>query len=304
MLVVAKKSEEKLLEEMRQNWRHDPAQRCLQLRFSQVENDVEEWFAILLSLLPDYLDDRASKVFLCEDKDVFVLTRSLTNKRVQDLLTHLAPKLSPAPECSLPGLVTLFEIGVSWPQLRGICEKKIEDVAFRAAMQKRKSRQVLNKVSCTKALETIDESLVGSLSERRRRRLEPQIMVVEDDPFSQRLVMNALKSKYEISITKDGAGALMNYVHSAPDILFLDIGLPDIDGHEVLRRLFEFDPDAYVVMFSGNGDRENVMKAVELGAKGFVGKPFTQERLLKYISQSPFIQEKTKRESADEATRP
>ena len=88
----------------------------------------------------------------------------------------------------------------------------------------------------------------------------------------------------------------MNYVNKAPDVLFLDIGLPDINGHDVLERLFKLDPQAYVVMFSGNGDRENVLKAVELGAKGFVGKPFTQEKLIQYIEKSPFIQEKLNRE--------
>ena len=88
----------------------------------------------------------------------------------------------------------------------------------------------------------------------------------------------------------------MSYVNKAPDVLFLDIGLPDINGHEVLEKLFKLDPDAYVVMFSGNGDKENIMKAVELGAKGFVGKPFSQEKLLQYIQKSPFIQEKQKRE--------
>ena len=97
-------------------------------------------------------------------------------------------------------------------------------------------------------------------------------------------------------MTGDGQGALMGYVNKAPDVLFLDIGLPDIDGHAVLEKIFKLDPDAYVVMFSGNKDRDNVMKAVELGAKGFVGKPFTSEKLLQYIQKSPFIQAKQKKE--------
>ena len=47
-------------------------------------------------------------------------------------------------------------------------------------------------------------------------------------------------------------------------------------------------------MFSGNGDRDNVLKAIELGAKGFVGKPFTKDKLFQYIEKSPFIQEKSR----------
>jgi len=47
-------------------------------------------------------------------------------------------------------------------------------------------------------------------------------------------------------------------------------------------------------MFSGKGDRDNIMKAVEMGAKGFVGKPFTREKLFQYIEKSPFVIEKMK----------
>ena len=86
----------------------------------------------------------------------------------------------------------------------------------------------------------------------------------------------------------------MIYVNKAPAVRFLDIGLPDIDGHTVLKKVFEIDPDAYVVMFSGNGDKENVMKAVKTGAKGFVGKPFTKDKLYQYIDKSPFVQTKQK----------
>jgi two-component system chemotaxis response regulator CheY len=73
-------------------------------------------------------------------------------------------------------------------------------------------------------------------------------------------------------------------------VLFLDIGLPDIDGLKVLERIFKLDPQAYVVMFSGNGSKEHIMRAVELGARGFVGKPFTKEKLFQYIEKSPFVQ--------------
>jgi len=120
---------------------------------------------------------------------------------------------------------------------------------------------------------------------------------VEDDLFSQRLVANVLQSKFELTMAEDGQGAIMGYVKHAPDVLFLDIGLPDIDGHAVLEKLFQIDPQAYVVMFSGNGDKENVMKAITLGAKGFVGKPFSEDKLLQYIHKSPFIQARQPKES-------
>ncbi len=129
---------------------------------------------------------------------------------------------------------------------------------------------------------------------RREARKTSAIMVVEDDAFTQKLIQNTIKDTHKLSIAGDGQGAIMTYVNKAPDVLFLDIGLPDIDGLKVLEKIFKIDPHAYVVMFSGNGDKKNILKAIELGAKGFIGKPFTKDKIFQYINKSPHIQRKSK----------
>lgn len=298
-MIIDKNAENTLLQELKTCWENFPSYRCLHLKFSQLEEDAEEWFDPFLWALEVFLDDKSAQLYVCHDKDVFVLTRYMTRKRVDDFLARLPPQLEPALHAFMkPGLATLFEIGVDWPKLRVLCEKKIENVKLQQNQKLAVKKEELPKVSHEAALNTLNRDLVSSLAMRREQRSAPEIMVVEDDPFSQKLVGNALKNKYRLSMTEDGQGAIMSYVNKAPDVLFLDIGLPDINGHEVLEKLFKLDPDAYVVMFSGNGDRENIMKAVELGAKGFVGKPFTQEKLLQYIEKSPFVQEKQNREKA------
>ncbi len=304
MKVIKEKTEERLLQTLRNFWEEFPTHRCLHLKLSQIqdpsgnvvpENTVKEWLDVIFITFSEVVDDKSSKLYVCHDRDVFILTRTLTHKRVEELLAHLSPKLTPA--LSSPGLATLFEIGVDWPKLRTLCEKKIETLEILNSQRQIEWKEKTSKISREEMLKTLDKDLISSLAMRREQRETPEIMIVEDDLFSQKLIGNALKSKYKLSMSSDGAGALMSYVNKAPDVLFLDIGLPDMNGHEVLERIFKLDPDAYVVMFSGNGDKENVMKAVDLGAKGFVGKPFTQERLLQYIEKSPFIQEKQKKES-------
>ncbi len=291
MLVIAKDAEEKLLQELKKLWEGDLTYRCLQLKFSQFEQDKEEWFSDLIESLKEHLEEDFSQLYLCHDNDIFVVTRTLTHARLKKFLTHLSPSLAPAP---VKGLAALFEIGVDWPKLRTLCTKKIENIKFLKDQKSPKKKKEVSSITRDEAIKTLDRDLISSLAMRREQRVKPEIMIVEDDPFSQKLISNALKNKYSISMTGDGQGALMNYVSKAPDVLFLDIGLPDIDGHEVLEKLFKFDPDAYVIMFSGNGDKENIMRAVELGAKGFVGKPFTKEKLFQYIEKSPFIQAKQK----------
>ena len=86
-------------------------------------------------------------------------------------------------------------------------------------------------------------------------------------------------------------GELRALMRSAScDVLVLDINLPDIEGFDVLAKLRQIDPEGYIVMLSGNGDRENVIRAIEQGAKGFVGKPFSPKKLTDYIFKSPWVQ--------------
>lgn len=299
MIVIAKDTEKQLLQELKHCWENFPTYRCLHLKFSQMEYEQEAWFDDFVTILRGYFEDKTARVYRCHDRDVFVLTRYMTRKRVDDFLSYLSPQLEPALQAIIkPGLASLFEIGVDWPRLRILCERKIENIRLEQKQKKIKEQETFSKLSHEEVLRTINDDLISSLAKRREQRDTPEIMIVEDDPFSQKLVGSALKGQYTLSMTDNGQSALMIYVNKAPDVLFLDIGLPDIDGHEVLEKLFKMDPNAYVVMFSGNGDRENVMKAVDLGAKGFVGKPFTQEKLLQYIQKSPFIQEKQNREKS------
>ena len=298
MLVVKQDAEKKALETLKKQWEKFPTYRCLQLKLSKLETDKNEWLSLVTHMLNSFIDDQSAQAYVCQDGDIFILTRYMTTKRLDSFLTHLSPVLAPISDTQIDQrLASLFEIGVDWPTLRNICEKKIENNAIESQKKNRKEKkQAVEQVSREDALKTLNRDLISSLAMRREMRERPEIMVVEDDPMSQRLVSNTLRDSYSLSMTDDGQGAIMGYVHKAPDVLFLDIGLPDIDGHQVLEKLFELDPDAYIVMFSGNGDKENVLKAVELGAKGFIGKPFSPEKLFQYIQKSPFIQAKQKKE--------
>lgn len=293
-------TEEILNQTLHQCYEEQPTARCLQLKFSQFEEDIdcdiEQLSKDLQVTMREFLGDPECRAFLCHDNDIFLITKALTRKRLEDFIekffAHLSPQLTPA---SIMGLAALFEVGVDWPRLRMMCKKKMEALALLKA-EKMKPKETLKKINTDEMFGTLDADLISSLAMRREARNQPEIMVVEDDPFSQKLVGNALKKTYSLSMTADGQGAILNYINKAPDVLFLDIGLPDMDGHQVLEKLFQIDPSAYVVMFSGNGDKDNILRAVELGAKGFVGKPFTQEKLIQYINKSPFIQAKQQKQ--------
>jgi DNA-binding NtrC family response regulator len=111
-------------------------------------------------------------------------------------------------------------------------------------------------------------------------------MVVEDDPLTRRLVANAFKQDYALITAATAQEAVMNYLIHAPDIVFLDIGLPDANGFNVLHQIMTSDPDAYVVMFSGNSYLDNVTNALSNGAAGFISKPFKKDKMFQYIQES------------------
>jgi len=288
--MIEHNAEVRILKDLKALAGKDPAHRCLFLRLSQIDIEKETWLPALIQILKAGFFEEVSQIYIFHDNDVLITGRSLSYKRLDSFLRLLSIKLSYP---LYRDIASLFEIGIHWPRLRGLCEAKIENLNIMNQKKKQKKIEEIDFITRDDTLEKIDENLINSLSLRRGNRKDIEIMIVEDDAFSQRLVASVLRN-YNITMTSDGQGAIMTYVNKAPDVLFLDIGLPDIDGHKVLEKLFKIDPNAYVVMFSGNGDRTNIMKAIELGAKGFVGKPFTKEKLFQYIEKSPFIHSKYK----------
>lgn len=298
MKVTIDNIERTLLTDLKTLWEKQPTHRCLYLKLSQLQQDLHEYKELIYQTLHHFLEDETAQIYMCHDQDIFILTRTMTYKRANDFLKNISKNLDPCFKVDFtPNMYTLFEIGVDWSKLRTMCERKIEQIKNDQLEKERKAKdhEPLSSASIKDTVNTLNTELINSLSKRRAQREVPEIMVVEDDAFSQKLIENVLKGKYPTSMTADGRGALMIYVNKAPDVLFLDIGLPDINGHEVLEKLFKIDPDAYVVMFSGNGDKENIMRAMKLGAKGFIGKPFSKDKLLQYIQKSPFIQQKNSR---------
>ena len=114
----------------------------------------------------------------------------------------------------------------------------------------------------------------------------PLVLLVEDDPVTRWLVRNALKENCDLATAPTANKAFSMYSSYQPDIVFLDVNLPDKNGYEVLNWVMRNDPGANVVMFSSQDSMDNITQALECGARGFIGKPFVKEQLLGYVCQS------------------
>lgn len=125
--------------------------------------------------------------------------------------------------------------------------------------------------------------------QERLKRQNDIIMVIEDDMFSRNIAVNALKSKFKVVEVVDGAKAVREYLSCSPDIVFLDIHLPNKKGYQILEEIIELDPQAFVVMLSADAAKDSVTQCIKSGAKGFVAKPFKAEKLFEYIRKCPTI---------------
>lgn len=120
---------------------------------------------------------------------------------------------------------------------------------------------------------------------QRKAREQTHILFVDDDELMRCIVGHTLKKKYDLTVAVDAVEALRNHILLAPDIVFLDIGLPDYNGLSLLQHFRQQDPQCKIVMFSGNHYFSNRLKAYAWGASGFIAKPFNKRIFKHYIDR-------------------
>lgn len=112
-----------------------------------------------------------------------------------------------------------------------------------------------------------------------------KVLVVDDSAAMRMLIKASLQdSEFEVvAEAKNGHEALQSYKSSAPDLVLLDIVMPEMDGVEALGHIMAFDKNAVVIMASSMGTEDSVQAALKAGAKNFLQKPIEQEALLKIL---------------------
>lgn len=102
------------------------------------------------------------------------------------------------------------------------------------------------------------------------------VLIVDDEPGILTTLAGVLSDEgYETLTTASGEAAVEIYRRERPDVVFLDIWLPDRDGLEILQALREMDPAAAIVMMSGHGSASTAVKAIKMGAFDYVEKPLS-----------------------------
>jgi len=113
------------------------------------------------------------------------------------------------------------------------------------------------------------------------------IMVVDDSKITQRKLSMLLEQLGHtiVHVANTGKEAVAAYEKINPDLVTMDITMPDMDGIEATKKIIEIYPDALIMMVTSHGQEQMVMDAIRSGALGYVIKPFKKEKLEEQIKR-------------------
>lgn len=114
-----------------------------------------------------------------------------------------------------------------------------------------------------------------------------KILIVDDNDLMRTLLRGILRSEncQVIGEAKNGSIALEIIARNKPDIVFLDVMMPEMDGLEALQCIKSKHPEIIVVMITGNPSKENVEESIQGGASGFIIKPFNSAKVLDTLNR-------------------
>lgn len=114
------------------------------------------------------------------------------------------------------------------------------------------------------------------------------VLIVDDLSF-MRSVLREIVEKGGFLVAaeaSDGNEAVRQYIDCSPDLVLLDITMPEKDGLAALREIKKYDKDARVVMCSSLGQEKYIIRAIQLGAYDFIVKPFTEDRVVSALRKA------------------
>ena len=276
------------------------------LYLSKLEKDIctSDFIDNVVSTYNDAFESAEGMLFVCPDNDIILVSKNISGKELRELSekvvqstiqiihsSNTANKASFTPEF----LHSFHDLSVNILLFDNECKAKAEQIQKQIQLEKERLEQLKPKPKPAPPpkMYAMDKRAFSNAINQRVGRKKKQILIVEDHAFSRQLIVSAIDINYEVLTARNGAEALHIYSHNAPDIMFLDIGLPELNGHDILKHIISVDKESFIVMLSANSDAENVKGAISNGAIGFIAKPFTKNKLNEYLKKyhskySPF----------------
>ena len=113
------------------------------------------------------------------------------------------------------------------------------------------------------------------------------MLVCDDAAFMRMMIKDILTKNGYVVVgeAENGAKAVEKYNETKPDLVLMDITMPEMDGIQALKKIKEGDPGAMVIMCSAMGQQAMVIESIQSGAKDFIVKPFQADRVLEAVKK-------------------
>jgi len=110
-------------------------------------------------------------------------------------------------------------------------------------------------------------------------------MVVEDEKVTNELLSSTFKNFFaSVNSCFDGETALKLYLENKPDVVFVDIIMPGMDGIELSRKIREINPNQIIIVISASNDIEKISESIEVGVNSFIQKPIDTKKIIELLT--------------------
>lgn len=117
--------------------------------------------------------------------------------------------------------------------------------------------------------------------------MDKRILIVDDAAFMRMMIKDILsKNGYEVvGEAENGARAIEKYKELAPDLVIMDITMPEVDGIQAVKEIRKINSGSQIIMCSAMGQQAMVIESIQAGARDFIVKPFQAERVIEAVKK-------------------
>lgn len=281
--IISQGAEEQLLAHVERSNQWNMASGALHFQCSKLPRLPSEE-DLLLTVRP-VLEDKSAALYLFQDGDVVITWHGTQKSTLEMLSERLYERYSPHTDKTLHHY---YDLQAHGEDLRLLCKKrKANTPADTPAPAGMKAAPASFPTGSPGVLTLLPEQvdLFHATACERKNRINPEILIVEDQVFSVKMLLGLLDNKFKTHTAVNAEMALKLYCTNAPDIVFLDIELPDANGHDLAVAIYKLDAQGFIVMVTGNHYAKDVARAKVNGAKGFIVKPYSKQKIMEAIQK-------------------
>tara|TARA_R110000868_G_scaffold189695_2_gene433047 strand:- start:94427 stop:95317 length:891 start_codon:yes stop_codon:yes gene_type:complete len=281
MQLVIENAEEEIRERVEEMEAHPMAWRAIHCLWPEAPKyQLQE----LCGKLRETLGDEDSYIFRWGKSDIFIIAKGT---RIEPLEKARLDTEKHCRECQHidkdePYKTVAYDLSISWDEFRDFFSFREREIA----KEEEVSHESIQRDMKEEEIKLINMDFSEKKVELQRRAMRPGVTILAVDADNGTLeLLDGICKGYKVIRAHNGEEALVRYFDEAPDIVIMDTQLPILDGWEVVKHIFKYDNNAFVIMVTAKTDASDVQRAIASGVNGIVKKPFNQGKIAQYLAR-------------------